>query len=89
MGISLIFLYFSVAAFEGIDKMLEEADSVILYIYLIIIFFMPLWYGFLLNPIRNGGYWGYRARKKQQKVMNKLAKAIKSFIELNVASYKN
>ena len=89
MGISLIFCMFFLTSFEGIDKMLEEADSVILNIYLIIILFMPLWYGFLLNPIKNGGYWGYRARKKQQKVMNKLAKAIKSFIELNVASYKN
>ena len=48
---------------------------------------MPFWYGVLLNPIKNGGYWKYRSKKKLQKEMNRLAKAIKVFTSEQIAKF--
>ena len=58
-----------------------------LLIYSILSMTMPLWYGMILNPIKTGGYWEYRSIKKQQKAMNKLAKAIKEFTAIQMARY--
>ena len=58
-----------------------------LYIYSILSMTMPFWYGMILNPIKTGGYWEYRSIKKQQKAMNKLAKAIKEFTAIQIAKY--
>ena len=87
MGISLLFFMFFLGYSNEAETMFREIDSILFNIYLIVVMFMPLWYGFLLNPIKNGGYWGYRANKKQQKLMNNLAKEIKDFTYFNVSSY--
>lgn len=59
----------------------------LLLIYSYLSMTMPLWYGMILNPMRTGGYWQYSSTKKQQKAMNKLAKAIKAFTTIQIAKY--
>lgn len=48
---------------------------------------LPLWYGMILNPYQNGGYWGYQDVKKRQKANNNLAAELKIFMEEQVESY--
>lgn len=49
---------------------------------------MPIWYGMVLNPSRNGGYWGYRARKKYQKLHNQMAVNLKQLMTTQVKLYE-
>jgi len=70
----------------------EDSEELESYNYLInmiaiISMFLPIWYGMILNPFKNGGYWGYRKNKKRQKSLNKLASAIKKFTTAQIASF--
>jgi hypothetical protein len=49
---------------------------------------LPFWYGMLLNPMRDGGYWGFRARQKNQKLHNKLATSLKQLMTQQIGIYE-
>ena len=49
---------------------------------------LPFWYGMIVNPKRNGGYWGYRARKKYQKLHNQMAMNLKQLMITQVKLYE-
>ena len=62
---------------------LGSIPTIILYMSLSVYF----WYGMLLNPIKKGGYWGYRKDKKDQKKLNDMASSIKRYTTQQISSY--
>ena len=56
-------------------------------IYFQLSLWFPLWYGMILNTLKNGGYWGYMKNKNNQREMNERAKSIKVFIKQQIAKY--